>query len=295
MYTQNKKGKTVGKEVSRPLPFCLKKNFEAISGYDLSDVTVHYHSTRPYNLGAVAYAQGSDIYLAPGQEKHLAHEAWHIVQQRQGRVTSTLQLGKYQINNEEVLEHEAHAMASGISNDLLSCPTRVTLKKPETISKVIQRMTFEEASRLTQGNYAIGTAEDMEGLSSHLFLVMPTDNLNDILYGDRPDLLSTRDFYQRIKKTCAHLLALPESTHNFLSVVRLTTFSTEGHHGALLKKCTHYGDYQLVEVIEMGTHTPDTLFTTLMGVIPDIAGLSSDDRWEAYGEENADVLNEEPT
>ena len=29
---------------------------------------------------ALAYAQGSDIHLAPGQEQHLPHEAWHVVQ-----------------------------------------------------------------------------------------------------------------------------------------------------------------------------------------------------------------------
>jgi hypothetical protein len=26
----------------------------------------------------------ADIHIGPGQEKHLAHEAWHTVQQKQG-------------------------------------------------------------------------------------------------------------------------------------------------------------------------------------------------------------------
>ncbi|HAP61901.1 MAG TPA: hypothetical protein DCR93_21180, partial [Cytophagales bacterium] len=34
---------------------------------------------------------GTDIHLAPGQQKHLPHEAWHVVQQKQGRVKPTLQ------------------------------------------------------------------------------------------------------------------------------------------------------------------------------------------------------------
>ncbi|MEL6127089.1 MAG: DUF4157 domain-containing protein, partial [Pseudomonadota bacterium] len=37
----------------------------------------------------MAYAQGSNIHLGPGQDQHLPHEAWHVVQQRQGRVPTT--------------------------------------------------------------------------------------------------------------------------------------------------------------------------------------------------------------
>lgn len=32
-------------------------------------------------LSSLAYAQGSRVQVAPGQEKHLPHEAWHVVQQ----------------------------------------------------------------------------------------------------------------------------------------------------------------------------------------------------------------------
>jgi len=31
-----------------------------------------------------AYADGSDIHLAPGKERHLGHELAHVVQQKQG-------------------------------------------------------------------------------------------------------------------------------------------------------------------------------------------------------------------
>ncbi len=33
------------------------------------------------SIQAEAYAQGSDIHVGSGQEKHLPHEAWHVVQQ----------------------------------------------------------------------------------------------------------------------------------------------------------------------------------------------------------------------
>ena len=41
-------------------------------------------------MQARAYTQGSEIYMAPGQERHLAHEAWHVVQQKQGRVQAQM-------------------------------------------------------------------------------------------------------------------------------------------------------------------------------------------------------------
>ena len=68
------------------MPDNLKAGIEKLSGYDFSDVKVHYNSHLPTQRGAKAYTMGNDIHLAPGQEKHLPHEAWHVVQQSQGRV-----------------------------------------------------------------------------------------------------------------------------------------------------------------------------------------------------------------
>lgn len=66
------------------LPDDLKTSIENFSGYGMDDVKVHYNSGKPAQLNALAYAQGTDIHVAPGQEKHLPHEAWHVVQQKQG-------------------------------------------------------------------------------------------------------------------------------------------------------------------------------------------------------------------
>jgi len=74
------------------LPDNLKTGMESLSGLSLDHVKVHYNSSKPAQIGALAYAQGSDIHLAPGQEKHLPHEAWHVVQQKQGRVKATFQM-----------------------------------------------------------------------------------------------------------------------------------------------------------------------------------------------------------
>ena len=93
------------------LPDNLKAGIEKLSGLSMDDVKVHYNSDKPEQLGALAYAQGTDIYIGPGQEEHLAHEAWHVVQQKEGRVAKTMQLkGGVGINDDSGLEKEADVM-----------------------------------------------------------------------------------------------------------------------------------------------------------------------------------------
>jgi hypothetical protein len=90
------------------LPDKLKNGIENLSGYSMDDVRVHYNSSKPAQLGAHAYALGTDIHLGPGQDKHLPHEAWHVVQQKQGRVKPTLQMkGNMKVNDDKALEREA--------------------------------------------------------------------------------------------------------------------------------------------------------------------------------------------
>jgi hypothetical protein len=92
------------------LPGGLRSGIENLSGVDMSDVRVHYNSSKPAQLNAHAYAQGRDIHVASGQEKHLGHEAWHVVQQKQGRVRPTMELGGVGINDDPGLEQEADRM-----------------------------------------------------------------------------------------------------------------------------------------------------------------------------------------
>lgn len=94
------------------LPDSLKSGVECLSGISLNDVKVHFNSPRPAQLHALAYTQGTDIHVAPGQEKHLAHEAWHVVQQKQGRVKPTTQLMDVSINDDTELEREADIMGA---------------------------------------------------------------------------------------------------------------------------------------------------------------------------------------
>ena len=112
-YLEDNRSKSVlqRKENNTGLPDDLKTGVENLSGYSMDDVKVHYNSDKPAQLNAHAYAQGTDIHLASGQEQHLPHEAWHVVQQKQGRVQPTKQLKKsIDINDDEALEQEADVM-----------------------------------------------------------------------------------------------------------------------------------------------------------------------------------------
>ncbi|EDP97743.1 DUF4157 domain-containing protein [Kordia algicida OT-1] len=95
------------------LPNKLKSGIENLSGHSMDDVKVYYNSSKPAQLNAHAYAQGTNIHIASGQEKHLPHEAWHVVQQKQGRVKPTKQLKqKVNINDDVGLEKEADIMGA---------------------------------------------------------------------------------------------------------------------------------------------------------------------------------------
>lgn len=94
------------------LPAQLRAGIEALSGVDMSGVRVHANSDRPAQVNALAFAQGQDIHLAPGQEHHLPHEAWHVAQQAQGRVQPTVQMAGAAINDDPTLEAEADTMGA---------------------------------------------------------------------------------------------------------------------------------------------------------------------------------------
>ena len=98
------------KENLTGMPDNLKEGIESLSGFSMDDVRVHYNSSKPATVQALAYTQGTDIHVAPGQEKHLPHEAWHVAQQMAGRVSPTTNINGLPVNDNEELEHEADVM-----------------------------------------------------------------------------------------------------------------------------------------------------------------------------------------
>ena len=104
------------KEAKTGLPDTLKAGIENLSGLAMDDVQVHYNSDKPAGVQAVAFTEGTDIHVAPGQEQHLPHEAWHVVQQKQGKVAPSIRLQGNNINVDSILEAEADVMGAKASH-----------------------------------------------------------------------------------------------------------------------------------------------------------------------------------
>jgi hypothetical protein len=97
-----------------PLPTSIKHAYESVSNVSLDGVEVHHDSSEPGRYGAEAFTAGGRIHLGAGKEKHLGHEAWHAVQQRQGRVRANTNVGGQAANTDRVLEDEADRMAASL-------------------------------------------------------------------------------------------------------------------------------------------------------------------------------------
>ncbi len=127
------------KEKRTGLPDNLKSGIENLSGYSMDDVKVHYNSNKPAQLQAHAFAQGNNIHLGTGQEKHLPHEAWHVVQQKQGRVKTTTQFKRgININDEPALEREADIMGEKALQMKSLSSTNTNIKTNSFSNQIIQ-------------------------------------------------------------------------------------------------------------------------------------------------------------
>lgn len=165
------------------LPDHLKAGIENLSGYSMDDVKVHYNSDKPAHLQAHAYAQGTNIHIASGQEKHLPHEAWHVVQQKQGRVQPTMQMkGGVNVNDDGGLEKEADVMGA----KALQRKEDKSNEKQGLGSKVIvQQKTQNMISHTTQQQFPI----------QRKILAMGPDQINAVqAWGDKTDgLFSSKE------------------------------------------------------------------------------------------------------
>ena len=138
------------------IPDDLKYGIENLSGQSLKDVRVKYNSPKPASLQAKAFAQGSEIHIGSGHENTLPHEAWHIAQQKQGRVQSTTQLkGSTNINDNKSLEKEADIMGSKAQSLGFNTPPSA-LKSVVTSSSIpAQRVQGEEKENFVKNQVKI--------------------------------------------------------------------------------------------------------------------------------------------
>lgn len=157
---------------SNGLPENLKSGVENLSGMSMDDVKVHRNSDKPAQLQAHAYAQGTDIHLAPGQEKHLPHEAWHVAQQKQGRVKPTVQRmevsdsspsptqPKVAINDSPALEKEADVMGKKALQPTIQQKPIQVLGSTNSLTAQLQgdqsagARSIEDVKKIDQGNAA---------------------------------------------------------------------------------------------------------------------------------------------
>jgi hypothetical protein len=163
------------------IPDNLKASMEYMSGVSLADVRVEYNSDKPEQMQAHAYTQGTKIYIAPGQEKHLAHELWHVVQQKGGRVKKTVQFKKDAPGNDnQSLEGEAdkkgqEAMKMAKIPELLP---QKELEHQTTAQDIVQRVKVEKESHY--GKFYVDDAAydfttDKRSLNAHISFE-PGDN-----------------------------------------------------------------------------------------------------------------------
>jgi len=117
------------------IPNTVKERFENKSGFSFDDVRIHYNSDKPAQLQALAYTQGNQVYIAPGQERCLGHELGHVVQQKRGGVRPTVRYNGVGINDDEGLEREAEGMGGG-AVQLLTGPSLNVGKR--SFEKVVQ-------------------------------------------------------------------------------------------------------------------------------------------------------------
>ncbi len=167
------------------MPDWLKDGLECFSGLDLAKVRVHYNSDRPVKFGALAYTMGTHIYVAPGQERHLPHEGWHVVQQMQGRVSPTFQLKGVGISDDQTLEREAEEMGrqAELSAQLVpkvkSFDPAINSNRHPSLtasSGAVQRMTIKIEGRDDQDDFQ-GTEESIATYLGETPVAMDTVDL----------------------------------------------------------------------------------------------------------------------
>ncbi|KAG1713889.1 hypothetical protein GQR58_002368 [Nymphon striatum] len=95
------------------LPKGLRSAVERLSGVSLDGIRIHMGSSAPRQIGARAFARGSDVHVGPGETASIPHELWHVTQQRQGRVKPSGRLiDGTPLNNAPALEREATDMGA---------------------------------------------------------------------------------------------------------------------------------------------------------------------------------------
>ncbi len=225
------------------LPDNLKSGVENLSGYSMDDVKVHYNSSQPATLQAHAYAQGTDIHIAPGQEKHLPHEVWHVVQQKQGRVKPTMQMkGTVPVNDDVGLEKEADI----IGNKAKSLEMKGIFQKKETNAgsiEISKNNTQNEnrgiVHQLVKDDPVVSVALDTDVESVRTDVNSAMGKLRAMILNNE-DMLNTLNVDGRDRKIYAPIQSLWKKMNGLLRSWN-DSWSTEDTCGLMLDIGLHLG------------------------------------------------------
>ena len=197
------------------LPDTMKSNLETMSGFDMSDVRVHYNSSKPASIGALAYTRGSQIYMGPGQNKHLGHEAWHVVQQKQGRVKGNTQFKGMSGNNNAGLEREADRMGSKALNARIPASVSDPIKQVNPLSIVQCRsFTNDELSSIKGVKFVSGGGQLANGKNA------------DLLVNDTKPL-QAQDITEALKTAAERYALVAKQAHKIKEEANLNNISAE--------------------------------------------------------------------
>jgi hypothetical protein len=132
------------------IPNEIKSGIEQLSGVSLDGVKVYYNSDKPAEIGADAYADGTNVYIAKGKEAYLPHELWHIVQQKDGKVKPTIKTeDNLKVNDDNSLENEADVMGAKATN----------VDKSKTDLPRLKENNIPSNSGIVQGKWSRVSAE----------------------------------------------------------------------------------------------------------------------------------------
>ena len=188
-------------EAPRPnntgMPDNLKSGIESLSGFSMDDVRVHYNSSKPATVQALAYTQGTDIHVAPGQEKHLPHEAWHVAQQMVGRVSPTTNINGMPVNDNAGLEHEADVMGE----KAVQCKGKTGRKPKKKKLGVIQCLKID-SENVTSGKDLRENKDLCKKIETLGYNVSGIYGFNDGLYDDISfaRTKSVKDLFELLQK-----------------------------------------------------------------------------------------------
>ena len=127
----------------------IKTNVSSLMGTDVSDARVHYNSSKPAQLKAVAYAQDNDVYMSSGKGQNndiLGHELAHNAQNKQGRVAATVQRKGVDINDSPVLEKEADVIGAQAASMQTPAQMKAVSSTPTQKNGIVQGI-FEDGDQ----------------------------------------------------------------------------------------------------------------------------------------------------